>query len=155
MLIYYFFLDLPSLLTILGTCSFINFWKKFHPAHLFRPARLLKFSFAWPRVRWKKANKFKGFHMQFLCGNTLYMIFCVKDCVVFCRSFCVEFCIVFCVNWKISILSYKLQIFNITLYFQNIKEWTFSFFERNCFPAHLSNFKKLSTLLIYSDPLIY
>ena len=57
MLIYYFFLDLPSLLALLGTCSFINFWKKFHPVHLFRPARLFKFSLAWPRVRWKKANK--------------------------------------------------------------------------------------------------
>ena len=72
MLIYYFFLDLPSLLTLLGTCSFISFWKKFHPAHLFRPAHLLKFSCAWPRVRWKKPINSKA--SICLCGNTLYMI---------------------------------------------------------------------------------
>ena len=73
----------------------------------------------------KKTNKFKGFHTQFISGNTLYMIFCVKYCVVFWRSFCVEYCVVFCVNWKIPILSYKLQIFRITFYFQSNKEGPF------------------------------
>ena len=121
-LILLFFLDLASLLNLLGTCSFVIFWKKFHPAHLFCPARLSEFYFAWPRVRWKKPINSRAS----ICNSYVEIHFTWYS-VVFCRSFCVEFCIVFCVNWNFPILSYKLQNFSITFYFKVIKRGLFIF----------------------------